>query len=138
MLGRFIKVGALAAGLVAVAGTPAFADGGSAGGTGLPWHSPHEIVSGVPVSVASITSCPAVPTPGDQVLVGITLSFGPGASSGQILPANPDGSWAGNVTFGFSVPGLRHATISASCLDFNGITGVPYATYVVHHTQISS
>jgi len=135
MLGRFIKVGALAAGLVAAGSAPALAAGA---GAGSPWHSPNKIVSGVPVAVSSIAPCPAVPTPGDQRLVEVTLSFGNGGSGSQVLPANADGSWAGNVSFGFSVPGLRQTTISASCLDFTGYSAVPYATYTVHHTQISS
>jgi hypothetical protein len=103
---------------------------------GLPWKSPAKVVSGVPVQVASIVSCPGVPTPGDSILVQITLSFGPGAGSGEVLSANPDGSWSGNVTFFFSGVNIRQTTITAECLDFDGITGVPYAQYRVHHTQI--
>jgi hypothetical protein len=103
----------------------------------LPWHGPNKIASGVPVAVASNASCPAVPTPGDKVLVEITLAFGPGGGSTQIVTANPDGSWAGNVTFAFSVSGIRQTSISATCLDFNGITGVPYAQYMSRPTQIS-
>ena len=137
MMKRFMKVGAVASGLVALGATPAFAAGGGAG-TGLPWHSPNKIVSGVPVAVSSIAPCPAVPTAGDKVLVGVTLSYGPGASTGEILQANPDGSWAGNVTFNFSVPGLRQTTISATCIDFNGVSGVAYAHYMSRPTQISS
>jgi hypothetical protein len=103
---------------------------------GLPWRSPAKITSGVSVQVASIRPCPAVPTPGDTVLVQINLSFGPGGGSGQVLAANPDGSWSGAVTFFFSGVNLRHTTISAECLGFNGITGVSYAQYMVRHTQV--
>jgi hypothetical protein len=103
---------------------------------GLPWRSPAKITSGVPVRVASIRPCPAVPTPGDSVLVQINLSFGPGGGSGQVLAAEPDGSWSGTVTFFFSDVNLRHTTISAECLDFNGVTGVSYAQYMVRHTQV--
>ena len=116
-----------------VASAPAWA---TDHGPALPWKSPPKIASGVPVEVASIASCPAVPTPGDTTLVQVTLSFGPGGAEGQILSANPDGSWSGNVTFSFSGVGIRHTTISAECLDFNGVTGVPYAQYLVRHTQI--
>jgi hypothetical protein len=73
VLRRFLEVGAVAAGLVVLGGAPAaWAAGNSA--SGMPWHAPNKIVSGVPVGVASITPCPAVPTPGDTVLVQITLS----------------------------------------------------------------
>jgi hypothetical protein len=120
------------AALVAGSGIPAWASSPS----GLPWKSPAKIVSGVPVPVASIARCPAPPTPGDTVLVQINLSFGPGGGSGQILEANPNGSWSGSVTFFFSGVDIRHTTISAECLDFTGVTGVPYAQYQVRHTQI--
>ncbi len=138
MLRHFIKVGAVAAPLIAFGGTSAAWATGPGTGNGMPWHSPNEIVSGVPVEVSSIAPCPPVPTPGDKVLVGIGLSFGPGGSGSEVLPANPDGSWAGDVTFNFTVPGLRHTTVSATCLDFNGVTGVAYANYKTRHTQIFS
>ncbi len=104
--------------------------------SGLQWRSPHRITTGVPVRVASISACPAVPTPGDSVLVQINLSFGSGGGAGDVLAADLDGSWSGNVTFFFSGVNIRRTTISAQCLDFNGITGVPYAQYRVHHTKI--
>jgi len=103
---------------------------------GLPWMSPAKVTSGVPVHVASIAPCPAPPTPGDTVLVQVTLSFGSGGSSGQLLAANPDGSWSGDVTYNFSGVGVRQTTISAECLDYNGTSAVPYAQYQVRHTQI--
>jgi hypothetical protein len=132
-LSKWIGGVALAAALVVGSSSvPSWA----AGMHGLPWRSPNKITSGVPVEVASIASCPAVPTPGDSVLVQITLSFGPGGSSAQVLAATTDGSWSGTVTFSFSGVNIRHTTISAECLDFNGITGVPYAQYMVRHTQI--
>jgi hypothetical protein len=133
---RFSKwIGALAVAAALLVGnwsSSAWAQGPG----GLPWRSPAKVVSGVPVRVASIASCPEVPTPGDSVLVQVNLSFGPAGGSGQVLTANPDGSWSGNVTFSFSGVNLRQTTISAECLDFNGITGVPYAQYQVRHTQI--
>jgi hypothetical protein len=138
MLRRFIEVGAIAAVLVALGGTPAAWAAGGATGHGMPWHGPNKITSGVAVGVSSNAPCPAAPTPGDTVLVQITLSFGPGGSGNEVLPANADGSWAGNVTFNFIVPGLRQTTISASCLDFNGTTGTPYAQYMTRPTQIFS
>jgi hypothetical protein len=128
-------IGAAAVATVLVVGgssVPAWA----AGRHGLPWRSPNKITSGVPVRVASIASCPAAPTPGDSVLVQINLSFGPGGGSGEVVAANPNGSWSGTVTFFFSGVNIRHTTISAECLDFNGTTGVPYAQYKVRHTQI--
>src|SRR5215469_13670693 len=73
----------------------------------LPWSSPTRVASGIPVNVASIAPCPAPPTAGDQVLVQVNLSFGPGGGSGQILTANSDGSWSGQVTFNFSGVNLR-------------------------------
>jgi hypothetical protein len=118
--------------VVGSSGVPASA----AGMHGSPWRSPAKITSGVPFQVASIVSCPAVPTPGDSVLVQISLSFGPGGGSGDVLAANPNGSWSGTLTFFFSGVTIRHTTISAECLDFNGSTGVPYAQYMVRHTQI--
>ena len=104
----------------------------------LPWMSPNKITSGVAFDVASIASCPAVPTPGDMVLVQISLSFGPGGGAGNVLTANPDGSWSGALTFFFSGVDVRQTTISAECLDFNGISAVPYAQYLVRHTQVFS
>ena len=133
---RFTKwIGGVAVAVVLVLAssiTPAWAHGMPR----LPWKSPNKITSGVPFRVTSIAPCPPVPTPGDTVLVGITLSFGPQGSAGDVLPANPNGSWSGTLTFNFSGINLRHTTISAACLDFNGVTGVPYAQYRVRHTQI--
>jgi hypothetical protein len=132
-LSKWIGGVAVAAGLVVGSSSiPAWAGGRP----GLPWRSPAKVTSGVSVQVASVARCPAVPTPGDSVLVQINLSFGPGGGSGQLLAANPDGSWSGTVTFFFSGLNVRHTTISAECLDFNGITGVPYAQYLVRRTQI--
>jgi hypothetical protein len=128
----------VAAGLVALWGAPAAWAAGGSSGAGMPWQAPNKIDTGVPVGVASIAPCPVVPTPGDTVLVQITLSFGPGGNGNEIVSANPNGSWAGNVTFNFSVPDLRQTTISASCLDFNGVTGRPYATYKTRPTQVFS
>jgi len=107
----------------------------SASAPGLPWKSPAKITSGVAFDVASIAPCPAAPTLGDTVLVQITLSFGGGAS-GNVLAANSDGSWSGSLTFFFSGVDIRQTTISAECLDFNGVSAVPYAQYLVRHTQI--
>ena len=107
------------------------------GSPGLPWMSPAKVTSGVPFQVASIARCPAVPTQGDSILVQVNLSFG-GGGAGDILQANPDGSWSGTLTFDFSGVNIRQTTISAECQDFNGITGVPYAEYMVRHTQIFS
>jgi hypothetical protein len=98
--------------------------------------SPAKVTSGVPVHVASIRACPAVPTPGDTVLVQVNLSFGAGGGSGQILPANADGSWSGDVTFLFSGVTIRQTTISAECLDFTGFSATPYAQYQVRPTQV--
>ncbi len=131
-LSRGIGVLAVATALVVGSSVPAWAHGMH----GLPWESPHKITSGVPVRVASIAPCPAVPTPGDSVLVQIEMSFGPGGSSSQVLAAKPNGSWSGRVTFVFSGVDIRHTTISAECLDFDGSSGVPYAQYKVHRTKI--
>jgi hypothetical protein len=132
-LSKWIGGVVVTAGLaVGSTGIPAWAGGRP----GLPWRSPAKVTSGVSVHVASIVPCPAVPTPGDSVLVQINLSFGPGGGSGELLEANADGSWSGSVTFFFSGVNIRHTTISAECLDFNGITGVPYAKYLVRRTQI--
>ena len=132
-LSKGIRVFAIAAALVAGGfSTSAWADTMP----GLPWMSPAKITSGVPVRVASIAPCPPAPTPGDTVLVQVNLSFGSGGGSGQVLAANPDGSWSGNVTFFFSGVDIRQTTISAECVDFNGIFGVPYAQYQVRHTQV--
>jgi hypothetical protein len=131
-LSKLIGGAAVAAALVIGSSLPASA----AGRFGLPWSSPSKITSSVPFQVASIASCPAVPTPGDSVLVQISLSFGSGGGSGDVLAANSDGSWSGTFTFLFSGVDIRQTTISAECLDFDGVTGVPYAQYQVRHTQI--
>ncbi len=130
---RWIGAVVVAAALVVASSIPAWADM-----PGLPWMSPAKVTSGVPFQVASIARCPAVPTPGDSILVQVNLSFGPGGGSGDIVQANPDGSWSGSLTFNFSGVNIRQTTVSAECLDFNGITGVPYAQYMVRHTQIFS
>lgn len=104
------------------------------------WNWPKAVTSGVPVAVSSITACPTPPTPGDPVLVQINLAYSSGGGSGQILPANSDGTWAGTVTFNFSGSfsgASANATMSAECEDFNGSTGVPYAQYQVRHTRVT-
>ena len=132
-----VRLGRLIGGVIVAAMVTIGASSIPAGATpGLPWMSPPKVTSGVPVQVASIAPCPPVPTPGDTVLVQINLSFGPGGSGGQVLVANPDGSWSGDVTFFFSDVNLRQTTISAQCLDFTGFSATPYADYMVRHTQI--
>jgi len=123
-----------AAAVVGISSVPAWADAGPA----LPWRSPAKVTSGVPFSAASIARCPAVPTPGDRVLVEVFLSFGPGGGSGDVLNANANGSWSGSFTFFFSGVSIRQTTITATCLDFDGSSAVPYANYVIRHTQIFS
>jgi len=133
-LSRWLGGVAIAAALaLGSSSVPAWA----AGTPGLPWRSPAKVTSGVPFRVASIARCPAVPTPGDSTLVQVNLSFGAGGGSGDVLAANPDGSWSGTLTFFFSGVDLRHTTISAECLDFDGSSAVPYAQYLVRRTQIS-
>ena len=132
-LSKWIVGAAVAAALLV--GSPSIS-AWAAGTRSLPWSSPAKVTSGVPFDVASIASCPAAPTPGDTVLVQINLSFGPGGGAGDVLAAQPDGSWSGTFTFFFSGVTLRQTTISAECLDFNGITGVPYAQYIVRHVQV--
>lgn len=131
---RGLTVGLTMTGALVLFGTavPAWA----AEPTALPWQSPAKITNGVPVHVASIAPCPPVPTAGDTVLVQVTLSFGPGGAEGQILSANPDGSWSGDVTFFFGGVNLRQTTINAECLDFANGGATPYAQYQNHHTQI--
>ena len=131
-INKWIGGSAVAAALLVSSSVPAWGQTRPA----LPWRSPAKIVSGVPVHVASIARCPAPPTAGDSVLVQVNLSFGPGGASGEIVPANANGSWSGDVTFFFSGVDIRQTTISAECLDFDGVTGVPYAQYQVRHTQI--
>ena len=106
--------------------------------SGMPWHSPNKVTSGVPAHVASIATCPAPPKAGDSVLVQVFLSFGQSGGSGQILPANADGSWAGDAVFNFSGVPIRQTAITATCLDFTGVTGIPYAQYRTRHTQVFS
>jgi len=125
-------VAIVAAAVFGISSVPAWAEGGPA----LPWKSPATVTSGVPFHVASIARCPAVPTPGDSVLVEIFLSFGPGGGSGDVLVANPDGSWSGTFTFFFSGVNIRQTTITATCLDFDGSSVQPYANYMSRHTQI--
>jgi hypothetical protein len=103
----------------------------------LRWDSPNQVTSGVPVTVSSITSCPPPPTPGDTVLVEISLAFPSGGTSSEILTANADGSWSGAVNFHFSGVSGK-ATFFADCQDFIGVTGVVYAQYQTHHAKIFS
>ena len=101
----------------------------------LPWSSPSKVTSGVPVHVASIAPCPAVPA-GDTPLVQVFLSFGSAGGETQQLTANADGSWSGDVTFSFSGVTIRQTTIDAACIDFNGTFGVVTAQYQTHHAQL--
>jgi len=110
------------------------AAGAATGSHGLRWHSPRTVASGVPLEVASIQPCPPVPTPGDTTLVSIQLNFSGGAS-GTTIGVNPDRSWAADVTFGF-VPTSGPATLSATCVDFNGHGGTPYANYKTHTIRV--
>jgi hypothetical protein len=123
----------LAASLVTAAGAmPAW----GAGTPPLPWRSPPKVTSGVPFQMASIKPCPPLPTPGDQLLVGISITF-PGGGLGNVLNANPDGSWSGDLSFTFSnTP--RQARISADCQDYNGVSATTYAPYQTHHIQLFS
>ena len=130
----FIVASAIASVLAVAAGT---GTGWAAPGQELPWNSPNKVTSGVAVHVASIKPCPPPPHPGDQVLVQIFLVLDPaGGGSGQIVTARPDGSWAGNVRFFFSTAASRHTRITATCLDFTGFTGIPYASYQSRPTQV--
>jgi hypothetical protein len=131
MLRRYIATAGLGVTLVALAGAPTV----SASGGLLHWVSPKTITSGTAFHVASIDPCPPVPTAGDSVLVQIFLSFGSGGGSGNVLSANPDGSWSGDLTFTFSGVG-RSGQLSATCLDFNGVTGRPYAQYTTRHVKL--
>ena len=94
-----------------------------------------DVASGVPIEVASIQACPPVPTPGDTTLVQVQFNFLGGASATTIA-ANPDGSWAADVTFSFG-PTTGPTTLSASCVDFNGHGGTPYANYRTHPVRVT-
>lgn len=101
---------------------------------GLKWNFPQSVTSGQAVQVASIQRCPAPPTPGDRVVVQITITF-TGGGMGQILSTSPNRSWSGNVTFTFSnVP--SSGTITAACQDYNGISATPYANYTTHSVTL--
>jgi hypothetical protein len=129
---KYAALAVVAVGLgVGAVGVPAWADA-----PGMQWKSPAKITTGVPFRVVSIAKCPAAPTPGDTVLVQVTLSLGAGGSANDVAPARSDGSWSATMTFSFSAVNLRHTTISAACVDFNGHTGVPYARYRARNTQI--
>jgi hypothetical protein len=102
----------------------------------MPWHSPNRITSGVPFQVSSIKPCPALPTPGDTLFIGVTATF-TGGGIGNVIPAEPGQPWSGQLTFNFSgTP--RQATISADCEDFNGVFATTYASYQLHHVQLFS
>ncbi|HWE57480.1 MAG TPA: hypothetical protein VG435_18380 [Acidimicrobiales bacterium] len=117
---------------IAMAGAaPAFASGSS-----LKWTHPDLVTSGVPVPVASLDNCPPPPTAGDSILVQVNLVF-TGGGSGQVLPANPDGSWSGSVTFNFPGVTSKHVTINAECTDFTGFSATPYAQYKSTKVSIS-
>lgn len=127
---RVMVVAASAALATTVGGTGAFASTHV-----LRWNFPQSVTSGQPVQVASIQRCPAPPTRGDQILVQITITF-TGGGLGQVLPASPNRSWSGAVTFNFvniSTP----ATISAECLDNNGTSATPYANYTAHPVMLT-
>ena len=117
MLRRCVAAAGLGAALLAMAGAPSALAAGT-----LHWDSPKTITSGVPFHVASIDPCPPVPTAGDTTLVQIFLTFSGGGGSGD-------------PTFTFSGVG-RQAQLSASCLDYNGVSATPYATYAVHHVKL--
>ena len=130
-LGKRIAVVVVAGGIATTAGgTGAFAST-----HGLKWHFPHSVTSGQPVKVASIQPCPALPNPGDQLLVQITIRF-TGGGMGKILSANPDGSWSGTLTFTFfNVP--SSGTITAACQDYNGVSATTYANYTTHSVTLA-
>lgn len=110
---------------------------GAASPSLLRWRSPGLVVSGTSFHVASIDPCPAPLTQGDTILAGIFLAYSGGGGSGTVLTAAADGSWQGDVTFSFAGVG-RRATLSANCQDFNGVTGVPYASYRQRTVLLSS
>jgi hypothetical protein len=106
----------------------------AAGSRPLPWHHPNKVTSGQPFDLSSIAACPPLPNPGDQLLVGVLITF-TGGGMGNVLGANSDGSWSGPLTFTFTgTP--RHASISADCEDYNGVFATPYASYQTHHVQL--
>lgn len=98
-----------------------------AAGPALRWQSPKTVTSGQAFQVSSIDPCPPLPNPGDQLLVGVDVTF-PGGAMGNVLSANPDRSWSGQLTFTFS-NAPDHARISADCEDFNGVSATSYAQY---------
>ena len=132
---RFVRRAATAAGVSALLavtdGTPSWGSGSQ-----LQWHSPKRIVSGQPFQVSSIDPCPALPRSADQLRVEIFLAFATGGGSGTVLSGNPDGSWSGQITFGFTNTG-RRGSIDAECQDYNGVTGTTYAQYELHKVQLS-
>jgi hypothetical protein len=108
----------------------------AAASTPLQWNSPNEVTSGAPVPVSSVNPCPP-PPPGDTVIVAFFLAFPGGGGVGEVLNANANGSWSGNVTFNFSGVSGK-ALLSATCQNFNGVTGVNSARYQPHRVRAVS
>src|SRR3974377_1316886 len=87
---KYAALAVVAVGLgVGAVGVPAWADA-----PGMQWKSPAKITTGVPFRAVAIAKCPAPPTPGDTVLVQVTLSLGAGGSANDVAPARSDGSWS--------------------------------------------
>jgi hypothetical protein len=105
---------------------------------GMPWRSPNKITSGTPIALGSIAQCPTPPDPGDTVVVQVFLSLGSSGGIGQIVSVNPDGTWSADVVFAFSGTLLRQTDITASCVELNGVGGMPYARYMTRPTQVFS
>jgi hypothetical protein len=128
-----LKVALILAALVALSTTSEA--GAAAGSHRLRWHSPRKVTSGVPLAVASIQPCPPAPTPGDSTLVAVQLNYFGGATATTLKP-NPDGSWAGDVTFYLPGPTPDPVTLTAFCIDFSGHGGNPYSDYGTHRVRV--
>jgi len=133
MLRVTMRAASIVAALVVLSGTSAV--GAAAGSHGLRWHSPRKVTSGVPIAVASIQSCPPVPTPGDTTLVQVQLNYY-GGSSASIVGPNPDGTWAADITLPLFGAITGPTTLSANCVDFTGHSGTPYANYMTRRVRV--
>jgi hypothetical protein len=109
--------------------------------SGLAWVSPSNVADGVPAHFESIDVCPATRPDGSalqgtrKVQISIAFSFGGGMS--QVVPTNPDGSWAADVTFDAGGAQDPNATANASCLDVTS-TGTVIATYEPHSITVNA
>jgi hypothetical protein len=103
----------------------------------LQWRAPSVIVDNVPGSYSSVQKCPTTRPDGSplqgNLMVQVTLLLSSGGGAGQLVAANPDGSWSATLSWNMSGTVDPNATITASCQDvtFTGTILGNYRTFAV-------